>query len=227
MTEQQALIAYYRVSTGRQERSGLGLAAQREACKRFCDAYGYRIAHEYTEVRSGKGCDALRQRPILEQALKTAANAGCIIIVAKLDRLSRDVAFISGLMSRKVPFLVAELGPTVEPFMLHIYAALAEKERHLISERTKHALAVRKANGAALGNHTNLTMAQEKGNASQKSAAVKRATELKPIIDGLRASGLNSFRDIADALNRRGIPTARGGNWHPTTVRNVEYKLNK
>src|SRR4051794_9720922 len=130
------LVAYYRVSTARQGRSGLGLQAQRAAVTRFAEAEGRTIAAEYSEAESGKGADALDHRQALSNALKEARRRRCPVVVAKLDRLSRDVAFISGLMSQRVPFVVAELGADVDPFMLHIYAAMAEKEHRLISDRT-------------------------------------------------------------------------------------------
>ncbi len=143
-------IAYYRVSTQRQGRSGLGLDAQRNAIARFAEGEGLQILAEFTEVETGKGADALDRRPQLAAALALARQQKCPVLVAKLDRLSRDVAFISGLMAQRVPFIVAELGADADPFMLHLYAALAEKERRLISERTKAALASRKTTGVKL-----------------------------------------------------------------------------
>jgi DNA invertase Pin-like site-specific DNA recombinase len=147
----QCAIAYYRVSTQRQGRSGLGIEAQRSAVARFAEAEGLTILEEFTEVETGKGSDALDRRPHLTQALAAARRAKCPVVLAKLDRLSRDVAFISGLMAQRVPFIVAELGADADPFMLHLYAALAEKERRLISERTRSALFGRKASGTKLG----------------------------------------------------------------------------
>jgi DNA invertase Pin-like site-specific DNA recombinase len=122
------IISYLRVSTQRQGKSGLGLEAQRAAVARFAELEELTIAAEYVEVESGKGTEALATRPQLAAALAAARRAKCPVVVAKLDRLSRDVAFISGLMAQHVPFVVAELGPDVDPFMLHIYAALAEKD---------------------------------------------------------------------------------------------------
>lgn len=159
----QCAIAYYRVSTQRQGRSGLGIEAQRAAVVRFAEAEGITILEEFVEVETGKGSDALDRRPRLTQALETARKAKCPVIVAKLDRLSRDVAFIAGLMAQRVPFIVAELGADADPFMLHLYAALAEKERRLISDRTRAALAARKANGSKLGNSVNAAAAAAKG----------------------------------------------------------------
>src|SRR6266850_7312776 len=148
------MIVYYRVSTQRQGRSGLGLEAQRSAVTRFAESEGLAIVAEFIEVETGSGADALAQRPQLAAALAQAKKLKCPVIVAKLDRLSRDVAFIAGLMAQRVPFIVAELGADCDPFMLHIYAALAEKERRQISERTRAALASRKLQGTKLGNPT-------------------------------------------------------------------------
>src|SRR5271166_5325738 len=148
------LIAYYRVSTREQGRSGLGLDAQRAAVARFAEAEGFEVVAEFTEIETGKGADALDRRPQLAAALAEARRNGraCPIAVAKLDRLSRDVHFVSGLMVHRVPFLVAELGADVEPFLLHLFAAIAERERAVISKRTKDALAAAKARGQVLGN---------------------------------------------------------------------------
>ena len=159
----QQAIAYYRVSTARQGRSGLGIEAQREAVTRFAAAEEFDLIGEFVEVETGKGSDALDRRPQLAAALATGRKQKCPVIVAKLDRLSRDVAFISGLMAQRVPFIVAELGRDADPFMLHLYAALAEKERRLISERTRAALAARKAQGAKLGNRRNAAEAAAAG----------------------------------------------------------------
>jgi DNA invertase Pin-like site-specific DNA recombinase len=130
---------------------------------RFADAEGIAIIQEFTEVETGKGADALDRRPQLTAALALARQTKCPVVVAKLDRPSRDVAFIAGLMVQRVPFIVAELGADADPFMLHLYAALAEKERRLISERTKAALASRKTTGMKLGNPTNTAEAAAKG----------------------------------------------------------------
>src|SRR3954463_14889896 len=152
-------VAYYRVSTKQQHRSGLGIEAQRAAVTRFAEAEGLAIIREYVEAETGKGADALDRRPQLAAALAAARTAKCSVVVSKLYRLSRDVAFVSGLMAQRVPFMVAELGRDADPFMLHLYAALAEKERRLISERTKAALAAKKASGAKLGNPSNIATA--------------------------------------------------------------------
>jgi DNA invertase Pin-like site-specific DNA recombinase len=215
------LIAYLRVSTATQGRSGLGLDAQRAAIARFAEAEGLTILAEHVEVETGKGCDALDRRPVLRDALAVARKAKATIVVAKLDRLSRDVAFISNLMAHKVPFIVAELGADCDPFMLHIYAALAEKERALISERTRAALARAKAAGTRLGNRTNLPAARAKGQESIQTTANTFAENVLPVIQQIQASGATTLGAIADALNARGVRTARGGVWYATTVSNI------
>jgi DNA invertase Pin-like site-specific DNA recombinase len=215
------LISYIRVSTGKQGKSGLGIEAQREAIARFAAAEGREVLAEFLEVETGKGSDALDRRPRLAEALAKAKRAKAPVVVAKLCRLSRDVAFISGLMAQRVPFIVAELGADADPFMLHIYAALAEKERALIADRTRAALAQKKAHGAVLGNRTNLPEAQAKGVASNRKTADAFALNVLPIVRQIQATGATTFRAIAAALNDRGVRTARGGAWHDSTVRNL------
>jgi len=211
-------VAYLRVSTAKQGKSGLGLDAQREAIERFAASEGIEVVSWFTEVETGKGSDALDRRPELAKALTSARKLKAPVIVAKLDRLSRDVHFISGLMAQRVPFLVAELGADTDPFVLHLYAALAEKERALISIRTKAALQAKKASGAKLGNRTNLEDAQKLGAAANAQAADAFAVNVLPIVQSIKAAGVTSLRGIADALNARGVQTPRGGQWHPASV---------
>jgi DNA invertase Pin-like site-specific DNA recombinase len=172
------IIAYYRVSTAKQGCSGLGLEAQRTAITAFAAANGFTIAAEFTEVETGKGADALERRPELAAALKAARRLKAPVCVSRLDRLSRDVAFISGLMAERVPFIVTALGKDVDPFMLHIYAALAEQERRMISQRTKQALQAAKARGVKLG-----TFGKVLG-ARQAASAAARDAELRPAVQG-------------------------------------------
>jgi DNA invertase Pin-like site-specific DNA recombinase len=209
------MIAYYRVSTDGQGKSGLGLDAQRDAVTRFAASEGLEIAGEFIEVETGKGADALDKRPQLAAALRKAKQLGAHIAVSKLDRLSRDVHFISGLMSKRVPFIVTQLGRNVDPFMLHIYAALAEKERAMISERTKDALAKAKQRGVKLGNPNLGKMVTD--------ATVARDAILRPILQEMWEMPL---RDIAAELTARNIPTPRGGDvWSPMTVMRVMKRL--
>jgi DNA invertase Pin-like site-specific DNA recombinase len=213
------LVAYLRVSTGRQAKSGLGIEAQRAAIEAFAAANGLNIVAVHVEAETGKGADALDRRPILAEALKQARKAKCSVVVAKLDRLSRDVAFIAGLMSQRVAFVVAELGIDVDPFVLHLFAAVAERERALISTRTKAALAVKKAQGAKLGNLNAERRAA--GVAVGKANADAFAGNVLPIVRQLQAAGVTKLADIAETLNVRGVKTARGGQWHGSTVRNI------
>jgi DNA invertase Pin-like site-specific DNA recombinase len=213
-------VAYYRVSTARQGKSGLDIEAQRAAVQRFAEAEGIEVFAEHIEVETGKGADALERRPELAAALAQARKAKCPVLVAKLDRLSRDVHFISGLMAHRVPFIVAELGADVDPFLLHIYSALAQKERALISARTKAALAAKKAQGVKLGN-PRAAETVGRAHAAARAAADQFAANVLPIVREIQASGLSTLRDIAKALNARGVRTARGGQWHSTTVRNL------
>lgn len=214
------IVAYVRVSTSQQGRSGLGIEAQRETLSRFACDEGFEIAAELVEVETGKGSDALDRRPQLAASLAKARALRCPVAVAKLDRLSRDVHFISGLMAHRVPFLVAELGPDVDPFVLHLYAALAEKERALISGRTRSALAAAKAKGVKLGN-PKIAAAQGAAVVAVKAEADRAASNVQPIIREIRKSGAMSLRAIAEALNARGIPTPRGGRWYAMSVRNA------
>jgi DNA invertase Pin-like site-specific DNA recombinase len=214
-------ISYLRVSTAAQGKSGLGIEAQREAIGRFAIAEGLSVVAEHIEVETGKGADALERRPVLRRVLTMARKGRLPVLVAKLDRLSRDVAFISSLMAQRVPFIVTELGADVDPFMLHIYAALAEKERALIAERTKAALARKKTEGVALGNRTNLADAGLKGAANTREAAEQFAANVLPIIRKLQSEGVTSLTGIANALNERKVRTARGTQWYPMTVRNL------
>jgi DNA invertase Pin-like site-specific DNA recombinase len=203
----EPIVAYLRVSTTRQGRSGLGIEAQREAIARFAAAEGFEITAEHVEIETGKGEDALERRPKLNAALAEAKLRHCQVAVAKLDRLSRDVTFISSLMTKRVPF-VTELGRDVDPFMLHVYAALAEKERRLISERTKAALVAAKARGVRLVSRTGGAHLRGLGNdaaiASIKNKADEHAKSIQPTILAIKARGIKSANGIAKALNEAG-----------------------
>jgi DNA invertase Pin-like site-specific DNA recombinase len=214
------LVGYVRVSTAQQGRSGLGIDAQRDALTRFAAAEGFELVRVFVEIETGKGADALSKRPQLGAALAEARKHKCAVCVAKLDRLSRDVHFISGLMAHRVPFLVVELGADVDPFILHLFAALAQKERAMIATRTRAALAAAKARGTKLGG-PKLVEARERAVVSIVAGADRLAANVVPIIREMQRAGVSTLRDIAEALNARGVPTARGGMWHASTVRNV------
>lgn len=208
-TSVKPLISYVRVSKEMQGKSGLGLEAQAFTIGQFAAVHGYEVSGQFVEVETGKGHDALERRPQLRAAIEQARQLKAAIVVAKLDRLSRDVHFISGLMVHHVPFIVADLGPDVDPFMLHIYAAFAEKERRTIAERTKEALARAKARGVKLGNPTLA--------ATQVAKADAHANGLREVLAPLVAAGL-SRRGMAADLNRRGLTTATGQRWHHQSV---------
>ena len=206
-------IGYIRVSTAKQGRSGLGLEAQQEALRRFAQSEGYSLAETFKDVESAKHDE--NHRPALKAAIEKAQKEGAPIIVAKLDRLSRDVHYISGLMKHRVPFIVTELGADTDPFLLHLYAALAEKERKMIGERTKAAMAAAKARGVRIGG------LRSKG-IELAAEAKQRAESLRSVFAGL--SGL-SARKAADELNMRGVPTPEGGKWHAVQVIRVRRRL--
>ena len=210
-------VIYRRVSTSEQGKSGLGLEAQASAMTRFCAAEGFEVVAGFDDVGSVKL--GLEGRPGLTAGLARAARLKCPVIVSKLDRLSRDVAFISGLMARGVPFIVAELGADVDPFVLHLFAALGQKERQLISQRTKDALAPMVGTGR-LGNKTNLAQAQAKGCAGNVAASAAFAGRVMPLVGRLKEGGL-SMNAIAAQLNASNMPTMRGGQWTAKAVSRV------
>ena len=196
-------------------------------------AEGFNVVSEFTEVETGKGADALDRRPELSAALARARTVDAPVVVAKLDRLSRDVHFISRLMAERVPFIVADLGADTEPFLLHLYAALAEKERALISTRTKAALVQARAKVTVIGQKKHPEIKQlgnpngakglhnignTAGVAAIKANADRRAAQLASSVEDIRAEGTSSARGIARALNERGIVTARGGQWSASTL---------
>jgi DNA invertase Pin-like site-specific DNA recombinase len=223
-------IAYVRVSSKEQGRSGLGLEAQQAAIRSFALREGIEIAEWFSEVETGKGADALDRRPQLAAALKAGRALRAPVLVSKLDRLSRDVHFISGLMAERVVFIVAELGQQADPFVLHLFAALAEKERQLISERTKAGLAAAKARGVKLGNpqlRAGMPAYVAAARQARAEKADKRAMDLDSLIKSARAAGKVTLQQIADYLNTLGVPTARGANWTPMAVLRVEDRLRK
>ncbi len=220
------VVAYYRVSTESLGRSGLGLEAQEEAVAALCRQREWEIITEFTEVESGKR----NNRPQLDAALKRAKLTGARLVIAKLDRLSRNVAFLASLQESGAKFVAADL-PEADEFTVHILAAVAQRERKLISERTKAALAAAKTRGVKLGNPNGAASIRHagKGTAAALDAvrrnAAGRASEYAEIIVDVRASGATSLTAIARELNERGILAARGGKWHASSVRNVLRRL--
>lgn len=220
MTSASRFVSYLRVSTAKQGESGLGLEAQRAAVMQHVTAAGGSVVVELVEVESGSRKD----RPQLAAALALARVHRAILVVAKLDRLARNVAFVSALMEAGVEFVAADM-PTVNKLTIHILAAVAEEEARLISARTRAALAAAKARGVKLGNPAlragNPDQARAAAAAKSRQARV-RATQVLPIVRQAQAAGATSLHMIAMALTARGIPTASGvGAWHPAGVRRV------
>ena len=217
-------VAYYRVSTDQQGRSGLGLEAQREAVGRYLNGGSWTLAAEYVETESGKRND----RPKLAAALAHAKAIGATVVFAKLDRLTRNVDLLRSLVASSVDLVFCDL-PNVPPgamgrFLLTQMASVAELEAGLTSERTKVALAAAKARGVKLGNPNGARALRGKQTGNKEAvAAIKRkaqghASNLWSILEEIRAQGITSVRKTAEELNRRDILTARGGEWQPTTV---------
>jgi DNA invertase Pin-like site-specific DNA recombinase len=209
-------ISYLRVSTDRQGTSGLGLEAQRVAVEAYLNGGKWTLAAEFVEVESGKHSD---NRPQLAAALALCKKLKARLVIAKLDRLSRNLAFIATLMERGVDFVACD-NPHATRLTLHILAAVAEHERTMISQRTKAALAAAKARGTKLGG-PRLAIASKLGNAANAAAADRFAANVAPVIRQIRASGIASNRGIARALNARGVATARGGVWTAVQVGSV------
>lgn len=211
-------IAYYRVSTKRQGASGLGLDAQKEAVARFLNGGDWRLLADFTEVESGKN----NNRPMLGAALRACRMSNATLIVAKLDRLSRDLEFLVKLQNSKTKFICADM-PEANPLTIHIYAAMAQHERSMISTRIKEALAMARARGTVLGNPR-----LDECRNSDVTAAIARnkldyeeyLSDIQPIIQTIRDEGVTTLSGIAEELNRRGFQTRRGKKWTAQQVKN-------
>ncbi len=215
-------IAYHRVSTQKQGASGLGLEAQKEAVSRFLNGGYWELVGEYVEVETGKGADALAKRPQLKAALAACRKEGATLVIAKLDRLARNVHFVSGLMESKVKFVACDM-PEANELTIHIMAAFAEHEAKRISQRTKDALAVAKSRGVVLGRAgaANLRPNVE----ARQRGADDFAEKLRTLFEGMKTRGL-SQRGMVVELNRVGVPAPKGGNWRLSQVQRVLLRLN-
>ncbi|MEM1173866.1 MAG: recombinase family protein [Pseudomonadota bacterium] len=212
------VVTYCRVSTREQGRSGLGLEAQADHLRTYCRSHKYKIVHEYTEVASGGGAD-LSTRPVLTEAIQQ----GHTVIVAKLDRLSRSVKLIEDLMAEEVNFEVAEIGPGASRMELQLRAVFAEEERAKISERTKAALAAKRARGESLGNTSNLARSAHRGHETRRQAAAQAAEAHRPMFAMLAEL---SHSAAAKKLNEVGHRTTSGrGQWSPSMVKRVRERL--
>ena len=215
-------VAYYRVSTAKQGASGLGLEAQKEAVRTYLNGGRWKIIAEVTEVESGKRND----RPKLTEALTLCRIHKATLLIAKLDRLARNVAFISNLMESGVEFTAVDF-PQANRLTIHVLAAVAEYEASAISARTKAALAAAKARGVRLGGDRGGVIASQAAKGNQASAVVriakaeKRASDLLPVIEQIRKDGAVSLRQISEALNELSIPAARGGEWSAVQVQRI------
>lgn len=225
-------VAYARVSTQAQGRSGLGLEAQQKIVLDYLNGGDHKLLKQFVEIESGKRAD----RPELAKALRYAKAQRATLLIAKLDRLARDLHFISGLMKSGVKFVACDI-PEANNFTIHIFAAMAEYEGKRISERTKDALAAAKARGVKLGKPASREKLREIG-AKGRPAAVaqikrkadERAENLRDVIEDLRAEGIVSLEAISAALNERGFPTQRKykgkqAEWHAMSVRNLLRRL--
>jgi DNA invertase Pin-like site-specific DNA recombinase len=200
-------VAYFRVSTDKQGKSGLGLEAQRKAVLDYLNAGRWSVVEEFIEVESGKH----NERPQLTAALAACKRHKAKLVIAKLDRLSRNLAFIAALMESGIEFVAVDM-PFANKLTIHILAAVAEHEREMISQRTKAALAAAKARGTRLGN-PQLAKVAKRGVAAVKANARRFAANVRPIIDEIIAAGATSHNAIAAKLNERNVRTARGGAW--------------
>ncbi|MGO9773122.1 MAG: recombinase family protein [Roseiarcus sp.] len=216
---QGKFVSYLRVSTARQGHSGLGLEAQRSAVASFLNGGRWKLIGEYVEVESGSRDD----RPKLAEALSVCRLHNATLVIAKLDRLSRDAHFLLGLTKAGVRFIAADM-PAANEMVVGMMAVVAQAERKMISQRTRAALAAAKARGVKLGKPENLRnqkMGCANGRAARTRAAINRAGDLLPIIANIKAAGTGSLRGIAVELNSRGIPAARGGRWSAVQVKRV------
>ncbi len=218
---QGKFVAYYRVSTQQQGRSGLGLEAQRASVATYLNGGHWTLVAEFTEVETGKGSNALATRPQLRAALDACKRHKATLLVAKLDRLARNVHFLSGLMESGVDFVAVDL-PQANKLTVHIIAAMAEYERDAISKRTKEALAAAKARGVKLGTAGPANL--RRVNDQRHAYAGDHADRLRAVLGGLQARGL-SQRAIAAELNALGVQAPRGGTWHLPTVQRVLARI--
>lgn len=214
-----AFVGYYRVSTQGQGRSGLGLAAQREAVAGYVESVDGDLIEEFQEVESGGKAD----RPKLRAALGYCRAKRAMLVIAKLDRLARNVHFISELLESGVEFVAADM-PSANKFTIHIIAAMAEYERDVISQRTKASLSAAKARGVQLGN-PNVASLSKKGAARNKAQADEFALKVMSAINAFRAVGITEYSRLATALEAQGVKTQRGGRWSAAGVKNIIQRM--
>ncbi|MEP7043726.1 MAG: recombinase family protein [Dokdonella sp.] len=221
MAHQKRFIGYYRVSTKAQSASGLGEDAQRRAVREFAARESAELVGEYVEVESGGS----NSRPVLREALRLCQSTRAVLVIARLDRLARNVFFVSNLMESRVEFIATDM-PSATKLTLHLIAAIAEHERDLISQRTKAALREAKLRGVRLGNPS-LELVRPLGLATAVANANQFASSLRDEMTRLGADGPKSLTALAKALNDKGIPTRRGRWWTAQAVKNLQAQLRR
>jgi DNA invertase Pin-like site-specific DNA recombinase len=216
-------ISYLRVSTQKQDASGLGLEAQREAVSQYLNGGLWEVMGEFLEVETGKGADALSKRPKLREALALCKKTGVTLLIAKLDRLARNVHFVSGLLETGIEFVACDM-PNANKTMLQMFSVMAEWERDAISARTKAALSAAKARGVVLGAAGALNL--KPNIEARKAAADAYAETLREVLMGFRTQGLTQAKQV-ERLNALRLPTASGaiGNWNPKQLQRVMARL--
>ena len=212
-------VSYFRVSTQRQGQSGLGIEAQQAMVKAFISTHEHELVGSFIEIESGRNSD----RPQLAAALALARKAKATVLIAKLDRLARNVSFIANLMDSNVEFIAADM-PQANRLTIQMMAVVAEHEARMISDRTKAALAAAIARGVKLGNLDSLPTAQAIGHKVIIAEADEFATRVLPLIRDVVRTGVSSIHGVAHILNQRGVSTRRGGSWHGSTVLNVVHR---
>lgn len=217
----ERVVSYLRVSTKKQGRSGLGLEAQREAVNRYMASTGATLVHEFEEVETGKGSNALEKRPQLRAAIALAKKRKAVLVIARLDRLARNVHFVSGLMETGVQFRCCDF-PTADRTMLHIYAVMAEAEGRRISKNISDALQAKKREGKPVGNIASL----QPHNSVRAEQAEAFAKQLRPTLRAYRAAKLTQ-RAMVESLNSARIPTAQGGEWSLVQLQRVLSRIDR
>lgn len=219
----QQVVTYYRVSTARQGISGLGLDAQKQSVERYRSEHAKTVLAEFVEIETGKGANALERRPELRRALELCKKSGATLLIAKLDRLARNVHFVSGLIETGVDFTAVDI-PAANKVMIQIHAVMSEWERDQISERTKAALGAAKARGVVLGATGPANLKRHLS--ERKAASDAFVARLKPVLEGFVARGMTR-RAMVESLNALNVKAPKGGQWQLGQVQRVFSALNR
>lgn len=211
------VVFYLRVSTVKQGADGNGIQHQMTVVNRYAEANGAEIVGQFIEVESGGKTDS--ERPQLAAALEKCKKENAVLVCSKIDRLSRNAEFLLRLMNSRVEFVCCDI-PNCDRFTISLFAILAEKEKNMISERTKNALKMVKARGIKLGN-PNPELSVIKMNEGARKGRIDFKNKIIPIINEIKSTGIKTLQGLADCLNRRGISTRNGKQWYPTQIRNL------